>query len=101
MQRRFLVLAGVLGLLGVLAGTFGAHGLKGRIDAPQLETFETGVRYHLVHALALFGVSIALGQRASRGLNIAAWAFVIGIVLFPGALYVLLAEQALRVSRGP
>ena len=39
--------------LGVLLGAFGAHGLRGRVTPEMVAVFETGVRYHLVHGLAL------------------------------------------------
>ena len=39
---------------GVALGAFGAHGLRGRLTTDLLAIYETGVRYHLVHALGLF-----------------------------------------------
>lgn len=89
MHRRFLILAGLLGFLGVLAGTFGAHGLKGRLDPAMLETFEVGVRYHLVHAVALLVVASLAGRHPRRSLDVAGWSFVLGILIFSGVLYLL------------
>ncbi len=63
----WIVIAGVTGALGVAIGAFGAHGLPGWLEksgvSPEdvvrrMETFEIGVRYHLVHALALLGVGL-------------------------------------------
>ena len=42
-----------LAALAVALGAFAAHGLKERIPSADLATFETGVRYHFYHSLAL------------------------------------------------
>ena len=47
--------AGSLGILGVIAGAFGAHALQDRLDADSLNAFEVGVRYQIYHAIALLG----------------------------------------------
>lgn len=75
--------------LGVLLGAFGAHGLAGRIAPEMLSVFETGVRYHLVHGLALLGVAWAASRWPSGLIDAAGWLFVLGIVVFSGSLYVL------------
>ena len=71
-------------LLGVAAGAFGAHGLASRLDAPSLQTFETAVRYHLIHGLGLLAVG-ALGGGSTGWL--AGALMTAGIVLFSGSLY--------------
>ena len=74
--------------IAIGAGAFGAHGLRSRLDARSLEIFETGARYHLIHALALVlvGVLVAAGwSRAAR----AGVAFVVGTMVFSGSLYAL------------
>ncbi len=70
-------------------GAFAAHGLKSRLDASLLATFEIGVRYHMYHALALLGVAWACTRWASTWTYAAGWLFVAGIVVFSGSLYVL------------
>lgn len=83
------VAGAVFALLAVAAGAFGAHGLESRISAASLDTFETGVRYQMYHALALLLVA-ALSSRATGGpWHLAAGSFVAGIVLFSGSLYAL------------
>ena len=47
-----MVFAAFSGASGVALGAFGAHGLKGSIEPRLLETFQTGVHYQLIHALA-------------------------------------------------
>ncbi|HIE98723.1 MAG TPA: DUF423 domain-containing protein [Planctomycetes bacterium] len=112
--RTCLSLAAALAFLAVLFGAFGAHGLSGSGSKPgylerkysdmepknvagmqlppaykYLRDFRTAVRYHMWHALALFGVGLLMQRRPSRLLSGAAWCFVGGIVFFSGALYVL------------
>lgn len=90
MQTTFLMLASVFGFIGVGLGAFGAHALNAVLTAnDRLATFQTGVQYHLIHAVVLLGVALLAGQQQSLYLNIAGWAFTLGIVLFSGSLYVL------------
>jgi uncharacterized membrane protein YgdD (TMEM256/DUF423 family) len=89
-HRQLLLAAAACGFTGVLAGTFGAHGLEGRVATELLAVFETGVRYHLVHAAALLGVAILAGAWPhSRGMVIAGWLMTIGVIIFSGSLYAL------------
>lgn len=71
---------------GVLLGAFGAHALRGRLDAAAMEWWHTAVEYQLWHALAL-----ALAVHAGRGRagRVAEVAFAVGIVLFSGSLYAM------------
>ena len=84
--RSLLFAAALLGAAGVALGAFGAHGLRARLDARALEIWETAVRYHLTHAVAL--LALALAPHAAP-LRTAGWLFAAGIALFSGSLYVL------------
>lgn len=75
--------------LGVVLGAFGAHGLQGRISAEMLAVFETGVRYHFIHALGLLAVAWAMSRWPSGLVGAAGWLFVVGILIFSGSLYIL------------
>jgi uncharacterized membrane protein YgdD (TMEM256/DUF423 family) len=88
-NRRFLALAGIAGALGVATGALGSHALRSRLDASGLLAWETAVRYHLVHALALGLVALLLERRPSRRVAAAGFLFAAGIVLFCGSLYAL------------
>ena len=89
MDRTFLLAGAVAGLIAVAFGAFGAHGLRGRLSPDMLAVFETGVRYHMYHALALVGVSVLLARADGRLYHAAGWSFTIGILLFSGSLYLL------------
>jgi uncharacterized membrane protein YgdD (TMEM256/DUF423 family) len=88
--RTIFIVAGIAGLTGVLAGTFGAHGLRGRLTPELLDIFEVGVRYHLMHAVALLALgAVAAVTTCSVLLRWTAWLFAIGILVFSGSLYLL------------
>ena len=74
-------------LLAVVAGAFGAHGLAGRIEARSLQTFETAVRYHLIHGLGLLAVGILVRQGVGAPAGLAGALMSAGVVLFSGSLY--------------
>src|SRR5262245_27675127 len=96
MDRVFLVLGALFAGLGVAAGAFGAHGLRGRLSADMLAVFETGVRYQVYHALALLAVAWAVARWPESAAGVAGWLFVAGIVVFSGSLYAL-ALSGVRV----
>lgn len=75
--------------LGVVIGAFGAHGLRDRLSADMLAVFETGVRYHLIHALALLAVAWAASRWPGPYIAAAGWLFIVGITIFSGSLYIL------------
>lgn len=86
----FLMLGGLNAALVVLLGAFGAHGLKARLTAEMLAVYQTGVHYHLFHALGLLVVGLVATQLpASAYLKWSGWLMLAGIVLFSGSLYVL------------
>lgn len=89
MERIFLGTGAVLGFLGVALGAFAAHGLKQRLPVELLIVFETGVRYHMYHALALLAVGLTVARSPSTALVAAGWLFVAGIAIFSGSLYAL------------
>lgn len=96
-MSRLLIIAAALGLLGVAAGTFGAHllpdYLEARFTPERIErlsaNWETASRYHMYHALALLGLALADARWRRRSILIAAWLFTSGILIFSGSLYVL------------
>jgi uncharacterized membrane protein YgdD (TMEM256/DUF423 family) len=89
MDRTFLLVGAVAAFLAVTLGAFGAHGLRGRLSPEMLAVFETGVRYHMYHALALILVALVMGRMSGWLIQTAGWCFVAGIVLFSGSLYAL------------
>ena len=78
---------------GVALGAFGAHALEGKVKPEDLPIWETAVRYHMYHALALMAVGVMQQMSAPLGqsalLNLSAALFSAGIVVFSGSLYLL------------
>lgn len=80
----------LLMFLGVALGAFGAHGLKASLSLEAQEIYRTAVLYHLIHGLALVGVGwLQTSKPHETMIPWAGWAFVLGIVLFSGSLYLL------------
>ncbi len=96
-MNQLAFLGAVNGFLAVGAGAFAAHGLKARLDADMLAVFETGARYHLIHALALF-IAAWLASREAPLATLAGWLFAAGILLFSGSLYALALPPACAAS---
>ena len=89
MDKTFLLLGAVAAFLAVAIGAFGAHGLRGRLSPEMIAVFQTGVQYHMYHALALILVSGIMGRMSGWLIQSAGWCFAAGIVLFSGSLYAL------------
>ena len=85
------MVTGVLGAVGVALGAFGAHGLRFVLPLQRMTIFDTAVRYHFYHVLALFGIAVcmALFPERERNLRAAAYLMLTGVVLFSGSLYLL------------
>lgn len=84
-----LLLAGISGFLAVMLGAFGAHALKAQLAQTLYAAYQTGVEYQFYHTLALLMVGLLRQQSESTHLQWAGRAFVAGILLFSGSLYLL------------
>ncbi len=89
-QKAILLIASALGAITVMIGAFGAHALNKTLQASgRLETFETAVKYQMYHTLALLAVGMLLFRIEHAALQVAAWCFFLGILVFSGSLYTL------------
>ncbi len=95
MDRRLYLAGAVAGFLAVALGAFAAHGLKARLSPEMLAVFETGARYQMYHAFALFAAAWGWSRWRTRPILAAGVLFGLGIVLFCGSLY-LLAVTGMR-----
>lgn len=92
-MKTFVLTGAIAAFVGVALGAFGAHALKEtlHIEPRWMAVWETGVQYHLTHALALLFVGLA-SDRFTRSASLIAWVgrlFAAGIVIFGGSLYVM------------
>jgi uncharacterized membrane protein YgdD (TMEM256/DUF423 family) len=85
--RLFIVIASLLGATGVAAGAYASHGLSTWADAGQVEYFQLAVTYQLFHSITLLVICLLTIFRNNRFLLISKVAFVLGIILFSGSLY--------------
>jgi uncharacterized membrane protein YgdD (TMEM256/DUF423 family) len=89
MERFFFISGAIAAFIGVALGAFGAHSLRTKLTPDMLNIFEVGVRYQMYHALGLIAVAWATTRWPEANLNAAGWAFIVGIVIFSGSLYLL------------
>ncbi|RIJ41788.1 DUF423 domain-containing protein [Pontibacter oryzae] len=91
-QKTIILIASLLGGLTVAIGAFGAHALSATLQATgRVDTFETAVKYQMYHTLALLAVGLLLFRVEQPALQVAAWCFFLGILVFSGSLYTLCA----------
>lgn len=98
MNKRFLVVATILGALSVALGAFAAHGLKKILSEYAISIFETGVRYQFYHVFALLATGILYQQFSNKYVKWAGNLFIIGIALFSGSLYILAYKDLLQMD---
>lgn len=96
-NKTILITGAVMALLAVLLGAFGAHGLEKLVDPESINSFTTGVRYQMYHAI----VCIILGnmsvlQEVTRKRIF--YFFMGGITLFSGSIYLLVIDEVLGIS---
>lgn len=93
MNEIALVFAAFFGATGILFGAFGAHLLKKKLTSEQLQSFETGVKYQMYHAIILLvlGFKLALNSTLNRAIFLA---FIIGTILFSFSIYGLVLSAA-------
>ena len=92
MNKRLLALSGFMGAAAVALGAMGAHFLKSKLETgliteANLQTFETAVKYHMYHTIAI--LVIAFFADKIKSASAAAYCFVAGVILFSGSLYLL------------
>lgn len=90
--------AGFILAIAVILGALGAHALKSRLPAEQLESFKTGVTYHFYHGLAIILLSIAMEVYKKPGLKWANYLFFTGILFFSGSIYLLSTQSISGLS---
>jgi uncharacterized membrane protein YgdD (TMEM256/DUF423 family) len=95
MNKQAIVTGSIFGALAVIAGAFGAHGLKQLIDAQQLAIWHTAVEYQFYHVFALLFLSV-FPRDKNRLLNTSYYLFTFGIIFFSGSLYLLACSSLIN-----
>jgi uncharacterized membrane protein YgdD (TMEM256/DUF423 family) len=92
MNKKILITGSLLGLLAVILGAFAAHGLENSISKDAIETFQTGVRYQMYHAIVL----LFIGSTTLLAVKTKKWIYylmLLGVVLFSGSIYGLSTNE--------
>ncbi|MDT0675143.1 DUF423 domain-containing protein [Autumnicola musiva] len=97
MNKKFLIAGAIFGLLGVIIGAFAAHGLKPLISQESFQSFETGVKYQMYHALFLLilGGWNFLSQKLK---DATFYLLVFGITFFSGSIYLLATNNLTNID---
>lgn len=91
-QKKLILLGTGLGFIGIILGAFAAHGLESLISEEAINTFETGVKYQIYHALFL--VFLASQKFTTPKLNRTLfWLVLIGVLFFSGSIYGLATNE--------
>ena len=88
----WISIAAICGALAVMAGAFGAHGLKGRLTAEQLASWSTASQYHLLHSGVLLALAL-FALQSGREIRLPGSLFLAGTALFSGSIYLLLLTE--------
>lgn len=94
MKRKIIITAAIFGMLAVIAGAFGAHGLQGLLSAKYLDVWHTAVQYQFYHVFALLFLSI-IASSNEKLINACYYLFTLGIIFFSGSLYLLSCSELL------
>jgi uncharacterized membrane protein YgdD (TMEM256/DUF423 family) len=88
--KLIFIFAALSAMVSVMMGAFASHALRGTLTDRMQHAFETAVAYQLNHSLALLLVCLLIDRWGRHwALMSASWAFVTGICLFSGSLYLL------------
>ncbi len=97
MEKKIIRTAVFLGMTAIILGAFGAHALKKILNLSELNTFETGVKYQMYHALFL--LFIGANNAISNKNKTTIFYFIIsGVLAFSGSLYLLATNKVLPVD---
>jgi uncharacterized membrane protein YgdD (TMEM256/DUF423 family) len=96
MNKTIVTTAAILGVIAVITGAFGAHGLKAKITPAQLDIWHTAVQYNFYHVFALLFLSTL--KTNSGCLTASFYLFTIGILFFSGSLYLLACRDLLHLE---
>ena len=97
MSKQIIITAAVFGMLAVIAGAFGAHGLKAYLTPQQLDVWHTAVQYQFYHVFALLFLSTFTRFKSSL-ITASYYLFTFGIIFFSGSLYFLACADVLKWS---
>lgn len=94
---QWIAIGGLICGLYVILGAFGAHGLEPHLTDKDLNTYQTGLRYMIIHGLGLIMINLAFSQfsKFNRWVN---WLILAGILLFSVSLVIHATRQLMNIN---
>jgi uncharacterized membrane protein YgdD (TMEM256/DUF423 family) len=96
MNKKVILIAVGLIILGIILDAFSAHALKKLISFEQLQSFKVGTKYHLFHSLAVLILGINYSKLKLSSTIIAL--FISGIICFSFSIYFLSVQDLIGVK---
>lgn len=96
-MKKILIIASILGATGVILGAFGAHALKSILTEAQIQSYQTGILYHLLHAIVLLIIAILYHLTKNKTFLTAGYLMFAGIILFSFSIYLLALKDYLAM----
>ena len=97
MNKRIILTAAFFGIIAVILGAFGAHGLKSIVNSDALAVWAKGVEYQFYHVFALLFLS-TFARFRNKLIDWSYYCFTAGIIFFSGSLYLLATREVLNIS---
>ncbi len=91
MKKSFLLSGFIFGLIAIILGAFGAHGLENILSEDKINSFQVGVRYQMYHAILLIALASIKELQSKLILNL----IISGVILFSVSIYLLSINEYL------
>ncbi len=96
-QERWIAFGAIICGLYVILGAFGAHGLENKLNADQLQTYHTGLRYMIIHGLAMILINLS-NYKLQKNNSAVNYLLVAGLVLFSLSLVIHACKSLLGIE---
>lgn len=100
MQRKLLITGSIFVFTAIILGAFGRHYFEEKLGTDGVSGFDTAVKYQVWHGIILF-VFASMTERLKGALKLTYWGLLIGVILFSGSIYVLVALKTVPVDPIP
>lgn len=96
--KRIIFIASIFGLLAVVLGAFGAHGLKEVLSDEKMVSYKTGISYQFYHTFALLITALLMKISPSKWFRWSSVCFILGILFFSGSIYLLACRELIGLT---
>jgi uncharacterized membrane protein YgdD (TMEM256/DUF423 family) len=97
MNRTIALTGTILLMISIILGAFGAHALKEVLKEEQLISFETGVRYQMIHGLGLLIIGLHADRHGFKLISVYRL-LLIGVLMFSVSIYFLALQDVLEMK---